>query len=1176
MSPTTIHSALSANLAALGERHADLARRLRDIEPDPQVTFRPTPQDVPAADRAGRPLCSRHRPLDEGRRLADGIDVVENATVVVVGFGLGYHVRALAERLDRTGVIIVFEPDLPLLRAALERVDHAAWLAGAPVVFVTDPADRGALGTALTGLEPILAQGVAFLDHPASRARLAEPAGLFRATFADFVDTAKTTFSTTLMRSVDTIRNCMGNLEHYVGGDGVAPLAGAAAGCPAVVVSAGPSLERNLRELAAPGVRDRCVIIAVQTVLKPMLAAGVRPHFVTALDYHEISRRFYEDLDADAVRDVTLVAEPKAHPVILESFPGGIRCCASPFLDELLGDVADDRGTLPPGATVAHLAFYLAEHLGCDPIAMIGQDLAFPDGLYYAPGTAIDDVWAPELNPFNTIEMMQWQRIVRHRLHLHRVTDASGRPVYTDAQMRTYQQQFERDFAAAAGRGRTIIDATEGGVPKQHAPRRTLADVLRRHAVRPVPPLPAPARAPDAGRLEAAARRLRRVRGDVRAVGAAARRTHGLLGRMLDDQRDAAAMERHFARLAGEQREVERRMESLALLNQLNQLGVFRRMKADRRLQLAGDLDPLARQRAELERDRENVAWIRDASEELVAQLDDAMNRLAGRPARPRRRPRTPGRPSETAGAATVAALVPVDPDRGMLGDARALDEPFAGRPVLQATLERLGAARRLDSIVLLADRAHADRVEAMIDRAAIDRPVHVAACDGDPFGPERRVVAAARRWSETCWRGGVGGVSVFDEVLCPGPMAAVMRERGLTAAVLAGPDWPLVDPALVDAVVERHLEQPDVHHLVFTQAPPGLGGCLVDLPLMEELSLRNRLCTAGALLVYQPHAPQHDPVAREANVQVDHRLRRALVRATFDSPRRRGLLRRAVEPRLAAGAGPTALEIAETLAADDDPWTRWPQHVVLELGTDRPGRGPFRDPIPGARVDLDPDLARALFEQLTAPGDVALTLDGAGDPLAHPRFEEIVAAARAAGIAAVHVRTELAVDEAAAARLATCGVDVVSVDLHAETPATYRHMLGRDGFEATRAALERLATARRTHSDHAPAAALAVPWIVPRIRRCAASRDEIEPFYDRWQHGCGAVVIDAAPAGDPLAPARTPARVVERDARCTMTVLSDGSVPATPGDPATSVGRVGDRPLETLWAAVRAGRAAP
>src|SRR5690606_10154588 len=148
-----------------------------------------------------------------------------------------------------------------------------------------------------------------------------------------------------------------------------ADLRDAATGKPAIVVSAGPSLRRNIDALKDPRVRERFVIIAVQTVLRPLLAAGIRPHFVTALDYHEISRRFYEGLTAEAVEGITLVVEPKANPAILDAYPGRIRCVGDKVLDQLLGaGLRRERGTLTPGATVAHLAYYLARHMGCDPV----------------------------------------------------------------------------------------------------------------------------------------------------------------------------------------------------------------------------------------------------------------------------------------------------------------------------------------------------------------------------------------------------------------------------------------------------------------------------------------------------------------------------------------------------------------------------------------------------------------------------------------------------------------------------------------------------------------------------------------------------------------------------------------------------------------------------------------
>ncbi|MEE8156435.1 MAG: hypothetical protein V3T53_15880, partial [Phycisphaerales bacterium] len=260
MSPMIVtESALRSNLASLGERNSDLAERLEAAVSCATVSFETTPQGVEAVTLAGKPMCSRHRPLDEADRLTESVDLIEHAVIVVLGFGAGYHVRRLAERMGKAGVIIVFEPDVALLRAVLERIDHSSWLRKSLVVWVTDPYDRGALARKLDGSEAIIAQGVQFLEHPASRVRLGERTQAFVEMFSNHVSAAKTTLMTTLMRSVDTVRNHLLNLDHYAAGAGITELENIATGFPAVVVSAGPSLRKNVHLLAEPGVRDRCV-----------------------------------------------------------------------------------------------------------------------------------------------------------------------------------------------------------------------------------------------------------------------------------------------------------------------------------------------------------------------------------------------------------------------------------------------------------------------------------------------------------------------------------------------------------------------------------------------------------------------------------------------------------------------------------------------------------------------------------------------------------------------------------------------------------------------------------------------------------------------------------------------------------------------------------------------------
>lgn len=620
------------NLQAINAVDPDAGERLTAAEPHPGLTFAPARQDgyqtaSLCTQQAGRPvtvsLASRHRPFDEASSLADSAELDKHGCIIVMGLGLGYHAALLAARTQGKALLVVYEPDLALARAVLEQIDHSDWLSKRHVVLLLGPVQDAELTRRFEPHAAIISQGVQFVSHAPTRRLHDVELKTFTDQFAKLVSYLRTNMATTLVNAAVTCRNLTHNLGQYAAGATVNELAGAAAGFPAVLVSAGPSLARNIHLLSLPGVRDRVVIIAVQTVLKPLLDRGIRPHFVTALDYHEISARFYESLPD--LPDVTLVAEPKAHPIVLDRYPGPIRILHNKFLDRLLGPLARPITPIRAGSTVAHLSLYLAQHLGCDPIMMIGQDLGFSDGLYYCPGTAIDEVWAGELNPFNTLDMMQWQRIARHKANLQKRVDVNDRPIYSDEQMLTYLAQFERDFAAAS---QTIIDATEGGLAKQHTAAMTLESALACYADRPLPQLPAASIQPDRQRLRQVETLLADRIEQVKQFRTVSRKAVPVLNHMLRDQRDLAKMNQHFDKLEKHKRRAAELGEVFSLVNELNQVGLFNRVRADRAIQATESDDPYERQRRQLQRDLDNIDWLIAACDETLEIFTGAIERI--------------------------------------------------------------------------------------------------------------------------------------------------------------------------------------------------------------------------------------------------------------------------------------------------------------------------------------------------------------------------------------------------------------------------------------------------------------------------------------------------------------------------------------------------------------------
>lgn len=623
---------LRRNLAALGRNDPATARAILDAAPA-ALNWDQSKTGLPVAALAdpetGRavPLASRYDPIKEADKLVGAIDHTKTACLVVLGFGLGYHVDQVVKKLGPRDLLIVFEPDLSLLRSVLSELDYSGWLNQPGLILAGPDTDKAALLGRLEQRSGTLTLGTQIVTHPASRQRHGEAFSLFSKHITEALAFSRTNVATALVNAARTVRNLTCNLVPYAAGPTVAELEGAAKGYPAVCVGAGPSLVKNLDLLKDPAIREQVVVIGVQTTLKPMLDRGIRPDFITAIDYSQICTRFYEDLPP--LPDVTLVAEPKCHPAILEAYPGPVRICKSGLNDQLLGNLARPIPAIKSATTVAHLSFYLAQLLGCDPILFIGQDLGFSDGLYYAPGTAVHNVWAPELGPFNTIETMEWTRIVRMRGNLRRSEDIHGRPMFTDEQMSTYLSQFERDFADAQRAGFTLIDATEGGSPKRHTTTMTLLQAIAQHAHGPVPKLPVPDATLDVDRLRQTRELVRNRIEQVRELSGVSRDTAGLLKSIKKHQHDRHKVDKLFAKVQKNTRHVDTTLrEAFALVSSVNTIGTYRRERADRGIHHNPSADEYDRQLRQIDRDLDNLDFIKQACEEALEIFGEAGVRL--------------------------------------------------------------------------------------------------------------------------------------------------------------------------------------------------------------------------------------------------------------------------------------------------------------------------------------------------------------------------------------------------------------------------------------------------------------------------------------------------------------------------------------------------------------------
>jgi hypothetical protein len=629
------------NLAALYTLDPELAaaidavpfERTLPLEPtrDGHVTVRLTADD-------GKPIYthSRYQPVEEARTLvrnqtqgreagdAAGPDEnLENLCFLIGGLGLGYCVAEIERRFSRPFLIIA-EDDLALIKTAFCVTDLSGPLRERRLTFLT-AVDKSKLHERLRPIMTPLMLGLHFINPPTMRRYHVQFQSQISGLLRDFVSYARVQMVSVVRNARLTCQNAAFNLPTYLARPGIEVLARRAAGWPAIIVAAGPSLARNVDQLA--GLRNKAVLIAVQTVLKTLLARGVVPHFVTSLDYHELSAEFFREIEDTG--GTILIAESKVTWQVPDAFHGQTHMLRSHFLEDLLQNAAPLRAGLRAGSTVAHLAFYLAEYLGCDPVILVGQDLSFSEGLYYPPGTPLERIWQPELSRFQTIEMKQWERIVRSRAVLRPVKDIHGRDAYTDDQMLTYAEQFQADFLATATR---VIHACEGGLRLAGTEVMTLHEAAERFCARPLPAalLAVDGARPQPADLEPAFHSLEERIAELREMKRTATETQELLGRLAGLVERPAEFNRLVGRVDELRSRVQRNERTYDLVSQVSQRAELRRLRADRAISdESRETCEMARRR--LSRDREYVAAFIDGCDFLLQMLPEALQRARER-----------------------------------------------------------------------------------------------------------------------------------------------------------------------------------------------------------------------------------------------------------------------------------------------------------------------------------------------------------------------------------------------------------------------------------------------------------------------------------------------------------------------------------------------------------------
>jgi len=393
---------LDKNLSVVEQRWPDIAQLIAEAElPGSAKFISNTPEPVLSVE--GIHLSSAYNQHREAEIQA-GLVPHDSEEAWVYGIGVGELPRVLLARPSiRRLTVVLFNSSV--VRATFSYFDHCDWLSDPRVNLVT-------------------AQG---LDIAAPMA--ASPACLLLADdlSAQLRDKVFLELSTPFLNKrhaadLDEVKSRILENEQFVKIDhDVAELFSSQSVMPFMVAGAGPSLTENMERLSER--RDQFKLVAVNSALKPLLAAGLIPDIVVTVDPDLKIIACFEGYDLTKLSNVPMVYFPRVPTAVLKIWPGPRFAAYSSSSSYRDINAKYPRGKLYTSGSALHTAVDMAVQMGGNKIVLVGADLAFPGGVRYASGAG-------------------WEEVTSTAGH-HWVLDGHGKRIETTAAFRGYLRDLE-------------------------------------------------------------------------------------------------------------------------------------------------------------------------------------------------------------------------------------------------------------------------------------------------------------------------------------------------------------------------------------------------------------------------------------------------------------------------------------------------------------------------------------------------------------------------------------------------------------------------------------------------------------------------------------------------------------------------------------------------------------
>lgn len=302
--------------------------------------------------------------------------------VFLFGYGLGYELEKMIE-MNSSGKYYIIEPDTEILSAAFIN-NNTEILLKNNIGFILSN-DKDKINEFIrSNIERNRSFNIKFAVLPAYKIMFESTIKNISEYLKMLIESFRNNIYTGVKLYDRWYENYIKNLKYIKSTCPISNLKEKFNSIPAIIISAGPSLDNNIETLKKVG--SKAFIATAGTGLSILEKNGIQAHMAFATDGIPYQEKIFEDLKVN--KNIPFAYSNLQYYKVPSFFEKSRFIINSMAIDSFIySNMKWDKIEEFSGPSVANNVAYNLAKLGFDPIIFLGQDLCFTGGALYAKGS---------------------------------------------------------------------------------------------------------------------------------------------------------------------------------------------------------------------------------------------------------------------------------------------------------------------------------------------------------------------------------------------------------------------------------------------------------------------------------------------------------------------------------------------------------------------------------------------------------------------------------------------------------------------------------------------------------------------------------------------------------------------------------------------------------------------